>query len=493
MVDNNINTGIDIKTENTQENSEEQKYIFNLIVSANKLKVYLRVVFCEKCENIKAEEVFDKLKEMGISFGIKEHDIKVYCKSGEYFKELVAAEGIAPVHGTDARLEYNFKIDESVEFKEKEDGTVDFKNINNIKSVAKDGLLCTLIPAIEGQAGKDVYGNEIPYNKGKTLELPTGKNTYRSEDNLKLFAAADGAIYVNAKNIDVNTVYTVKNVDQTTGNIDFLGSVIVQGDVKAGYSVKAKDDIVVKGIVEGAILESGKDILISNGMNGRDVGSLTAQGNITSKYLENATIKAGKNVFSDAIINCNVFAGENIILKGSRGVIIGGECVAGESIRAKTIGTKNNIQTKIEIDLERYMEMHNSQKNQNLMKKLKAEIETREKEINEVNDKLNYLAPFIKKSPANEKLYKLLILKKAEINKSINDLKTSMLEVDNDNKKITDHKVICSGIIYANTRIVIGWLRYTVRDDLSYTKLYNDGSEIQLSPLLPSDLDMEAR
>lgn len=492
MVDNNLDKDIDTKTENTQESIDDPKYLFDLIVSANKLKVYLRVKYCEKGTLIDPQDIFDRLNEMNIIFGIKENDIINYCKNGEYFKELIAAEGLAPVHGIDARLEYNFKIDDSVEFKEKEDGTIDFKNINNIKSVTKGGLLCTLIPAIDGNLGKDVYGSDIPYSSGKDVALPSGKNTYVSEDNLRLYASVDGAIYINAKNIDINNVYTVKNVDQSTGNIDFVGSVVVQCDVKAGFSVKAKDDIVVKGMVEGATLEAGRDILISNGMNGREVGTLTAQGNVTSKYLENATIKVGKSVYSDAIINCNVFAGENIILKGSRGAIIGGECVACESVQAKNIGTKNNIQTKIEIDLEKYLELHNHKQNQSLITKIKVDIDAKQSEADEINDKLNYLAPFIKKSPANEKLYKLLILKKAEINKEINNLKTSLLEFDNNNKKITDHKIVCSGIMYGNTRIVIGWLRYIVREDLSYTKLYNDGSDIQVSPLLPSDLNTEA-
>lgn len=490
---NNADISDVIKTNNTQENSEQKDYIFNIIVSANKLQAYLRVVFCEKGVKIDPQEVLNEIKNQGIKYGIKEEEIVDYCNKGEYFKELIVAEGVQVVHGTDAAIEYHFKTENIIEFKEKEDGTVDFKNINSILSIEKDGLLCTLKPATDGKNGIDIFGIEISHRPGKTLELPNGKNTYRSPDNLKLYASVSGAIYVNSRNIDINTVHTVKNVDHTTGNIDFAGTVVIQGDVRAGFRVKAKDDIIVRGMVEGAVLEAGKDITISNGMNGRDAGSLIADGTITSKFLENATIKAGKNVFSDAIINCNVFAGENIVLKGSRGIIIGGECVACESIRAKTIGTKNNIQSRLEINLEKYMELHNSQKNQNIIKKINDEIRLKEKEISELNDKIDFVTPYIKKSPENERLYKLMVLKKSEISRSINELKTSILELDNDSKKITDHKIVCSGIMYANTRIAIGWLRLVVREDLSYSKFYNDGNEIQISPLLPSDMDLEAK
>lgn len=491
---NNTDTNNAVKTNNTQNETDQKKdYIFNILVSANRLQAFLRVIFYEKGAKIDPKDVLDEISNQGIKYGIKEDAIIAYCNKGEYYKELVVAEGVQVVNGKDARLEYHFKTDNTIEFKEKEDGTVDFKNINNILSVEKDGLLCTLIPETEGKDGIDIYGNQIPHKPGKSLELPNGKNTYRSPDNLKLFAATAGAIYVNSKNIDISTVHTVKNVDHTTGNIDFAGTVVVQGDVRAGFTVKAKEDIVIRGMVEGAMLEAGKDITISNGMNGRDVGTLKAGGNITSKFLENAKIHAAKNVFSDAIINCYVFAGENIVLKGSRGIIIGGECTACESIRAKTIGTKNNIQTKLEINLEKYMELHNNQKNQNIIKKVTAEIKAKEKEVSDINEKINYVTPFIKKSPENERLYKLLVIKKSEISRSINELKTSILELDNDNKKISDHKIVCSGIIYGNTRIAIGWLKLVVREDLSYSKLYNDGNDIQISPLLPSDMDLEAK
>lgn len=491
-----MNNGVDMSNSinnNTQEEPEQKDYIFDIIVSANRMQAFLRVVFCEKDVKIDPKEVIDKIKEQGIVYGIIEGKINEYCKKGEYFKELIVAEGLQVVNGKDATLEYHFKTDNKIEFKEKEDGTIDFKNINNILSVEKDGLLCTLIPATEGKNGVDIFGNEIPFKPGKVIELPHGKNTYSSPDNLKLYAGASGAIYVNSRNIDINTVYTVKSVDHTTGNIDFAGTVVVQGDVRAGFTVKAKDDIIVRGIVEGAVLEAGRDITISNGMNGRDVGELKANGNITSKYLENAMINTAKNVYSDAIINCKVFAGENIVVKGKRGAIIGGECMACESIIAKTIGTKNNIQTRIEINLEKYMELHNSQKNKTILNKINEQIKSKQVEITDINDKIAFVTPFIKKSPENERLYKLLVLKKSEVNGEINTLKTSILEIDSDSKKISEHKVICSGIIYANTRISIGWIRYVVREDLSYSKLYNDGNDIQITPLLPSDMELEAK
>ena len=69
------------------------------------------------------------------------------------------------------------------------------------------------------------------------------------------------------------------------GNINFTGSVVIHGDVLEGYSVKAKGDITVMGIVEGARLSAGGDILLHKGMRGMRTGVLEAEGDITAKFL----------------------------------------------------------------------------------------------------------------------------------------------------------------------------------------------------------------
>ncbi len=42
--------------------------------------------------------------------------------------------------------------------------------------------------------------------------------------------------------------------------------------------------------------------------------------------------------------------------------------------------------------------------------------------------------------------------------------------------------------MYANTRISIGWLKYRVRQDINYSKIYNDGNDIAIVTLNPSDI-----
>lgn len=487
------------KNENTDaaDNNENENvvlYEIDIAPSPSKLVAYLRIRTADDDVEIPIDVVLKKLKQQNIVFGFDIGAIREYLEKKDFFKELKIAEGKPPVNGHDAEIKYNFDLNDEVEFKEREDGSIDFKNLDNIKSVEKGGILCTLIPATVGEDGKDIYGQLIQANPGKELSLSVGRNTSLSEDELKLISDVDGCITVANNTINIESIYKVGNVDAISGNIDFVGSVIISGDVKAGFKVKAKGDVTVTGMVEASSIIAGGDILISNGMNGGGAGTLSAGGNITSKYLENAKVVAGKSVYADAIVNSNIEAGKAVIAKGSKASIIGGKIKACERIEAKYIGSKNNIQTNIEINIEAFMDKNRlSAKNKAILDRAKHQIDEKLKLMDVYDEKIKYIAPYAKLSPENAKLYKLLILNKSKLRKEINDIKTFIVEQNGSKKagKISMYKVVCSGIIYANTRVVIGWLRTNIKNDISYSKVYNDGGEIQIVQLVSSDLAEE--
>jgi len=462
------------------------KYNISHLVSANKLKVYVRIELIDKDADINYEEIIDYIKEQGILYGIKEDVIKDYCSIKEFSKEFSAACGVEPINGKDAELIYDFDISTENKLVEKEDGTIDFQNLHNVINVKKDEVLCHIIPAKEGVNGIDIYGTEIPYKAGKAVSFHKGKNTYITEDGLQLKANVEGCVKVSGEIVIVEDVYTVNNVDNETGNIDFTGSVIIKGDVKAGFSVKAKHDVKVKGLVEGAYIEAGGEVVINKGMNGMGKGKIHAKGNITSKYIENAIIISDKNVYAEALINSDVSAKESIILRGKNAVIIGGTSRANDMIYATTIGSKINAETNLIIDLSNYqLEQAAFAKQRNKRLELEKGLNDKIKELKEIEEKMDII---LKSSFENKNvLHKNLIFKRVKINNEINEIKKH-LEENNPTDNIANHKIICKGIIYTNTRIAIGWMKYRVRQDISYSKLYNDGNDIAVVTLNASDL-----
>lgn len=467
-----------------------QEYTISHLVSANRLRVYIRIELLDSQAEVKHEDIMNYLSEQGIVYGIREEDIVNYCRSKEYSKELVAAQGKDPINGKDAEIVYDFDISQEQKFYEKEDGTIDFKNLNNVINVTKDTVLCHIISPQNGEDGIDVYGQTVKYKPGRNVSFNFGNNTYVSEDGLQLLAGTDGCVKYKKGKVLVENIYRVKNVDNSTGNIDFIGNVIINGDVKAGFSVTAKGDIKIRGMVEGAFIESDGEVVISKGMNGMGKGSIHAKGNITSKYIENALIVSDMSIYSEALINSEVKAGESIILRGSTAAIIGGISTAENIIFAKTIGSRINPETNVIINLTKYQEEQKlfSEK-QKLNRKLEKEIADKNNELNAIEEKIQLIMNSSLDNENKSSVQKQLLFMKIKINNSLNGLKKRLTEISpTDN--ITDRKIICKGIMYSNTRVTIGWTKYRVKQDISFSKLYNDGDDISIVPLSSSDIDI---
>lgn len=143
-----------------------------------------------------------------------------------------------------------------------------------------------------------------------------------------LIAQVNGHVELVEGTVFVSDELAVENVDNATGNIDYEGNVQINGNVTTNFRVKAKGDIVVKGVVEGAVLEAGGNIVIARGMNGMGRGVLKAGGNIISKFLENATAEAEGYVASESILHSKVTAGGEVNVDGRRGFITGGKVCA---------------------------------------------------------------------------------------------------------------------------------------------------------------------
>lgn len=466
------------------------KYKINYLVSANKLKAYVRIELLDKEAEVNYEDILSDLKEQGIEYGIREDEIISYCNKKEYSKELIAAVGKEPVNGKDAQLVYDFDISNEKKFVESADGTIDFKNLNNVTNVTKNTVLCHIIPAGEGENGIDVYGEPIAYKQGKNVSFKYGNNTHISMDGLNLLASTDGCVEIKNDKVFVESVYKVDNVDNTTGNIDFIGNVIINGDVKAGFSVTARGDIKIRGMVEGAYIKSDSDVIISKGMNGMGKGNIYAKGNITSKYIENSFIKSEKSVFAEALINSDVKAGDSIVLRGSTAAIIGGTSEAENIIYAKTVGSKTNPETNLIINLTKYQAEQNSiAAKKKLNQQMEKDLIVKNNELKEIDEKIDMILNSSIDNENKNSIQRQLLLMKIRINNEITEIKRQLSEViQTDN--IAEHKIICKSIMYSNTRVTIGWMKYRVRQDISYSKMYNDGNDISIVPLNSADLEI---
>jgi uncharacterized protein (DUF342 family) len=282
------------------------------------------------------------LKQNKVYFGIKEDFIRDFVDHPVYREAVVAAEGIKPVNGRDAFIRYDFETsEEKVKITEGADGKVDFKNISIIRNVVEGQPLAKKIPAEEGVPGKNLSGEVLPASNGRDIPLPTGKNVTVAKDGETIIAGTNGQVLLVGGKINVEPVYQVKgNVNLGTGNIDFLGSVVISGNVEDGFSVKAAGNIEIHGTVERANLQAMGDIVVYQGITGKGTALVKAGRSIWARFIENTQVEAGNMVVvSDGIVNSQVDAFQRIIVKGKRAHIVGGHLRATEEINADTIGS----------------------------------------------------------------------------------------------------------------------------------------------------------
>lgn len=292
------------------------------------------------------------LKNNGIIHGINEELLKELERFPEYGKSFLAAKGTRPVNGNDAKIVYNFDVNRSpLQFKEK-NGRVDFKEQNLIKNVVEGQALARKIPAEQGKSGRTITGRLLPAEDGKDIEINAGKNVKLSEDRNTAIAEINGQVVMIGSKINVEPVYVV-NGDvnlKNSGNVIFLGTVLVKGSVADGFKVKAAGNIEVMGNVGKSELDAEGDIIIHQGINGKGRGSVRAGKSVFSKFIENTNVDAGEVVVAtDGIINSKVDSQQKIICQGKRATIVGGILRAAEEIHAKTLGTVAGSETVLEV------------------------------------------------------------------------------------------------------------------------------------------------
>lgn len=333
-------------------------------ISLDKMNAYCRFYpNSEGGTQVTVKEILSDLAMKGITNGIRQEEILHFMNDKEYCTDYVFAMGKMPVHGKDAKIEYFFNTNLNLKPKYNEDGSVDYRELNVISHVNAGDLLARVIKEDPGRPGSDIYGKDVLPRTVKKMKLEYGNNIRLSEDGTEIYSEVTGhASLVNDK-VFVSDVYEVPaDVDNSTGNINYPGNVTIKGNVKGGFSVIAKGDVIVEGVVENALIQAGGQIIVKRGIHGMTKGILRAEGNIMCKFIENATVISGGYVETDSILHSRVSAATEIHVKGKNGFITGGVIQAGNLVEAQTIGSDMGASTRIEVGVEpekkaRFMEL----------------------------------------------------------------------------------------------------------------------------------------
>lgn len=426
------------------------------------------------------DSVIKNLRYRSIIYGIQMNVLQDHFMSdGIYCTNLVVAQGKEPRHGTDAYIKYYFNTDIHAQPTLKEDGSVDYFHLNMINPCKKGQLLAEIIPEDEGEYGTTVQGAKIRPRQVKRAHLEFGHNIEISQDRRKLTSMVDGHVALVDTKVFVSDVYEVENVDLSTGNIDFEGSVQVNGNVSSNFSIRAGGNIVISGVVEGAYIEAGGNIIIARGMNGMAKGVLKAGGNIVAKFLENTTASAGGYVSTESILHSSVIATTEIQVTGKRGFITGGHVRAGQRIEVKTLGATLGAPTVVEVgvDPEKKAEYMRLQKEiaeivkniRNIQPILSNFAEKRSKGVRFTPDQINY----IRNSAGTIETLK----------KSLEEKNNRMQELQLEFNPQERAAVLVKGEVYPGTTIIIGDASMNVKNTYQYCRFERIDGDVKVTAL----------
>lgn len=456
-----------------------ERECYKLTVTPDKMKAYAKFYAAsETGEELTEEEILRDLEVKGIKCGIKQDVIKQYIQHREYCEDILLAEGKAPVQGKDAYIEYKFNTDKKAKPTLNEDGSVDFFNLNILNHCNKGDLLAVLHPEEPGVDGENLYGERVRPADVKTVSFRYGNHIEKSEDGLTLTSLVDGHVELVEGQVFVSDMLVVENVDNSTGNIEYEGSVQINGNVFTNFSVKAKGDVIVKGVVEGASIEADGNIVIARGMNGMGKGTLNAGGNIIAKFLENATAQADGYVASESILHSRIMAGGEVNVDGKRGFITGGRVCAAGGINVKTLGSEMGADTTVEVGTD--------PKIKNRIAQLQKLIEENRKTIESIKPVLastmQKIKQGIKLSPEQAKYVQSLSSAGQQKQKELAQEQAELEELTEQAGGTAQAQIKVKGMVYPGTRICIEDVSMTVQKPTHYCRFVKERGDVKSAP-----------
>lgn len=452
--------------------SEIAKNYIRIDLSNDYYTAYLTIEPDINAPSVKESDILDALKDRAVVFGINYDAVKEAVEKQSVI-ELVVAEGQRHENGTDSELIYNFKTGEKAKPEVMEDGTVNFKNLGIIHSVQAGGVLVEKIPATKSKTGTTVTGRSIHGRDGKDKILGGGKNTRVSEDGLKLLSAIDGRISFDGRVVSVDTVMEIKgDVGVATGNVSFVGNIVVNGNICDGYEVSTTGDLTVNGVVEGATLYVDGNLMISRGIKGHNSSNIQVKGNLITGFINAADVKVSGDIEANTIMSSKIKCDGSIKLNGKKGQLMGGETLCKGHFEAKVIGSDLEVLTDIKLGLDTDLVEE--------IKNIAIEI----KELTETNDRLGKdmqtIATKLKLNPENEKMILLLSKSKKEYDQNEAKQKTLRSRLNMLQELANSHlsSKLKVGLMYPGVRVKIGNSMYLVKFQMQNTILKRDKNEI---------------
>lgn len=379
--------------------ADKKSASIHLEVSSDRLTASLVITAAFGGNNPSEKILLAYLKKQGIIEGIQLSNIRAYCAKANTYTAgsqttVIAAKGTPAKNGI--HCEFNWAVtpfqDRELQPVEREDGTSDMYDLGAIETVSPGDVVMVRTPARKSDDGKNVYGELIQSIAPPNKPFEVAEGVVVSEDNPNELIATRKGVPMRMRDVvRVDDILVLSTVDLTTGNIEFDGTVMIQGPVREGLTVDVSGDIHVRDLVESSTLKAGGNIIIKQGVLGRKIegddthertsdfsAHIEAGGDIEARYLQYVVIKSGGKVsVKDQLLNCVITDCEELIVGGPtkrKAKLVGGSVNVRECVSVGILGSDSYVPSHINLGTD--------------VNRLKAELEDIKHKLVEKQDTL---------------------------------------------------------------------------------------------------------
>ncbi|WP_394131570.1 DUF342 domain-containing protein [Shewanella maritima] len=341
-----------------------------VVISDDKMQATLTLHSAYGGKDVALPDILKVLKANNVKMGLSKPKIFGLIKRldilppGEQASDVIAVGKLAE-NGQHAELTRKVSLarERLLKPQERDDGTVDMRNLGSMITVKPNDVLMVKSPATEGVAGYNVHGDVLQQKPGKDKQLVPGTGTSLNPHNQnELIATEPGQPVETRTGMQVDDTLEIKEVNVRYGHVNFKGSVLIKGDVQEGMQVKATGDVTVMGFVDSASIEADGDIVVSKGIIGRQDKSgelstqIKAKGQICAQFVQYSNLEAeGEILVTKQLLHSHTQSKETINVcdpSNRRGDLVGGIAKANKGIRAVAFGATAGTKTVLYCAME---------------------------------------------------------------------------------------------------------------------------------------------
>ena len=326
-------------------------------ISDDRLNVHVCVHSPSKSDRLLTNETIKKrLKWLGIKQGIDEDAVqqaqeKAFSKT-DTVHEILIAKGKAPQNGNSAGFKFSFQREKQAGKYIGDTDRMDFKERSTIQNVKAGDVIAQKVLPTSGEDGFDVFGKVLNAEPGRDWDLIPMEGVRVAEDGKTYIAEVDGMITLFGEDkVGILNAYKIAgDVDFSTGNLNMDGSLIINGWVKEGFSVKARGDIFIGEGIENAVIRCGANLTVNRGISGKGKCFVIVKRDVVSNFIESTRVNAGGDVFvRNSIARSLITSKGRVDVTSGKGRIMGGTVLALKGVRANEIGNETGTETIIKV------------------------------------------------------------------------------------------------------------------------------------------------